>query len=238
LNWVVPGKFIGFSGPSATQKDPDGYKRFTPEDYVPIFKKNGVTMVIRLNHNQYEKERFTKNGIKHKDIYFLDGSCPKDDLINEFVATCEQEKGAIAVHCKAGLGRTGSMIACYIMKHYKFPARDFIGWIRLARPGSILGPQQQFLCDKEASIHKLCDKSPIFQSIYPLVKEFWERRDNPLSPQMQRISLGGHSKMTAKEKDIAENGDTGQSERLLAAKHKSPVSETKYSPGTSNYKKY
>jgi len=32
------------------------------------------------------------------------------------------------------------------MKHFKFPAEAFIGYIRVCRPGSILGPQQQFLC--------------------------------------------------------------------------------------------
>lgn len=31
------------------------------------------------------------------------------------------------------------------MKHYRFPAAYFIGWIRLCRAGSILGPQQQWL---------------------------------------------------------------------------------------------
>ena len=35
------------------------------------------------------------------------------------------------------------------MKHYKFPAAAFIGYIRICRPGSILGPQQQFLCKEE-----------------------------------------------------------------------------------------
>lgn len=38
LNWILPGKFIAFSGPSSTAKDPDGMRTFTPEDYVPIFK--------------------------------------------------------------------------------------------------------------------------------------------------------------------------------------------------------
>ena len=61
--------------------------------------------------------------------------------IEDFLQAAENEKGAIAVHCKAGLGRTGTLIALYIMKHLGFPPADFIGWIRIARPGSILGPQ-------------------------------------------------------------------------------------------------
>jgi len=220
LNWTVPGKFVSFSGPSSVNRDADGYKRFTPEDYVPIFRKQGVTMVVRLNNAQYEKDRFTKNGIKHKDIYFLDGSCPKDELIDEFIATAEAEKGALAVHCKAGLGRTGSMIACYVMKHYKFPAPDLIGWLRLARPGTVLGPQQQFLCDKQAAMFKRNDQSAIFKTIYPLVKEFWERRENPVVEEMQRLQLVDKSPgMSHQDKQIAEHGDLGQANRLLAAKY-------------------
>jgi len=37
-------------------------------------------MVIRLNKKAYDATRFTKNGIKHVDLYFLDGSCPPDVL--------------------------------------------------------------------------------------------------------------------------------------------------------------
>jgi len=51
----------------------------------------------------------------------------------------------LAVHCKAGLGRTGSLIGCYVMKHYKWTAEEFIAWVRICRPGSIIGPQQWFL---------------------------------------------------------------------------------------------
>ena len=49
--------------------------------------------------------------------------------------------GAIAVHCKAGLGRTGPLIGIFAMKHYKISAEAFIGWNRIARPCSVLGPQ-------------------------------------------------------------------------------------------------
>ncbi|XP_015451042.1 dual specificity protein phosphatase CDC14A isoform X4 [Pteropus alecto] len=52
----------------------------------------------------------------------------------------------------AGLGRTGTLIACYVMKHYRFTHAEIIAWIRICRPGSIIGPQQHFLEEKQASL--------------------------------------------------------------------------------------
>ena len=63
---------------------------------------------------------FKKNGFKHYDLYFPDGSCPNQEIINKFLEICESSKNAIAIHCKAGLGRTGTLISCYAMKYYKF----------------------------------------------------------------------------------------------------------------------
>ncbi|XP_025206218.1 dual specificity protein phosphatase CDC14C isoform X2 [Melanaphis sacchari] len=57
--------------------------------------------------------------------------------------------GAVAVHCKAGLGRTGCLVASYIVKHWSFTAVEAIAWTRICRPGSVIGAQQQWLIDKE-----------------------------------------------------------------------------------------
>jgi cell division cycle 14 len=146
MNWIIPGKFLAFSSPSNQQYDAEGYRTFTPEDYAPVFKKWKIGLVVRLNKITYDKDKFVKNGIKHQDLYFIDGSTPPDEIIESFLDLAEKEKNAVAIHCKAGLGRTGSLIALYAMKHYKFPAAAFIGYIRICRPGSILGPQQKFLC--------------------------------------------------------------------------------------------
>ena len=56
LNWIMPGKFMAFSGPSNTQYDKDGWRTFTPDDYEPIFKQFGVTMVVRLNKAMYDRQ--------------------------------------------------------------------------------------------------------------------------------------------------------------------------------------
>ena len=155
MNWAIPGKFLCFSGPSGThQVDIDGLRSHTPEDYVPYFRKHKVGAVIRLNKKMYDKKRFTDSGIRHYDMYFIDGGTPTEPIIKRFIEVCESEPGAIAVHCKAGLGRTGTLIGLYMMKHYRFTAAETIAWLRIVRPGSIIGPQQHFLPELQSRMWK------------------------------------------------------------------------------------
>jgi cell division cycle 14 len=96
---------------------------------------------------------------------------PSLEIVEHFLKLAEGTEGALAVHCKAGLGRTGTLIGCYSMKHYHFPAAEFIGWIRIARTGSILGPQQNYLIEMQKPMRELGANSPIWQEIKPLVDE-------------------------------------------------------------------
>jgi cell division cycle 14 len=149
MTWVIPKKFIAFAGPFDSGIDDDGMPASTPETFFPHFKKGGVTTIVRLNKRQYDSGKFIRAGFNHVDLIFNDGSCPPDDIRDAFLKLSDAEP-TLAVHCKAGLGRTGTLIALHAMVHDRFQAKPFIGWIRTCRPGSILGIQQQYLCDMES----------------------------------------------------------------------------------------
>nr|XP_033771880.1 dual specificity protein phosphatase CDC14A isoform X2 [Geotrypetes seraphini] len=169
FNWIVPGKFLAFSGPHPKSKVENGYPLHAPEAYFPYFRKHNVTTIIRLNKKIYDAKRFMDAGFEHWDLFFVDGSTPSDGIVQRFLTLSENASGAIAVHCKAGLGRTGSLIACYVMKHYRFTHAEAIAWIRICRPGSIIGPQQHFLEENQTSlwiqgdIQRSKQKSRLFQ---------------------------------------------------------------------------
>jgi cell division cycle 14 len=71
---------------------------WTPKEYVPVFKKLGVTTVIRLNNKTYDENIFKKAGIAHHDLFFVDGSCPPPEIAATFLEITEATNGAIAVH--------------------------------------------------------------------------------------------------------------------------------------------
>ncbi|XP_041063627.1 dual specificity protein phosphatase CDC14AB isoform X4 [Carcharodon carcharias] len=203
INWIIPGKFLAFSGPHPKSKVENGYPLHAPEAYFPYFRKHGVTTIIRLNKKIYDAKRFTDAGFEHYDLFFVDGSTPSDSIVKRFLTICENEEGAIAIHCKAGLGRTGTLIACYIMKHYRFTAAEAIGWIRICRPGSIIGPQQHFLEEKQGHMWLEGD---IYRSLKK--RQCTDKESTGLSRIISGIdglSLGGNMKVHSIDKTIENN---------------------------------
>ena len=160
LNWHIHDKILCFAGPHNTKEvSREGYRTLTPDDYIPYFKKHNVKLVIRLNKKYYDEGKFINAGINHLEQYYLDGSVPPIRILKKVLAAIDSVVsssgdggGAVAVHCKAGLGRAGTCTACWIMKTYRMTAAETIGWMRICRPGSIIGPQQHFLAEMQQQL--------------------------------------------------------------------------------------
>ena len=205
LNWIIPGKFLAFMGPVDKRDSVHRYGH-AASAYVNIFKYLKVGKVVRLNDPKYDETSFLKKEIDHEDMIFTDGSTPPQEIVDQFISSCEAhfakpDSGAIAVHCKAGLGRTGTLIGLYAMKHYQINAEAFIGWIRIARPGSVLGPQQFYL---------------------PQVEHLYIRQCSPEKAALRRANT---KEMSPEDKRKAHYGERAQGDYLIGAKERN--SETK-----------
>lgn len=166
FNWVTP-HFLAFASPQHQNTAP--IHRNTPEyaalpstvpevmaSKLPLpfknvlahFASRDVGLVVRLNSELYSPSYFTALGITHIDMIFEDGTCPPLPLVRKFIRMAHEmiarNKG-IAVHCKAGLGRTGCLIGAYLIYRFGFTATEIIAFMRFMRPGMVVGPQQHWL---------------------------------------------------------------------------------------------
>ncbi|KDN48207.1 phosphatases II [Tilletiaria anomala UBC 951] len=168
-NWITPS-FIAFASPNdpsygleaqtsparstkAKANSVAGARAFhqRKQNLLSDFRKRNVQLVVRLNNPLYDKDIFEDVGIAHIDLYFDDGSNPSTAILREFIQRADavvERGGVVAVHCKAGLGRTGVLIGAYLIWKYGFNAPEAIAWMRVQRPGCVVGPQQQFVYEQ------------------------------------------------------------------------------------------
>lgn len=83
-----------------------------------LLKKVGITTLINLRKNKPDPAPMTKHGIKSLWFPIVDMAAPSNENALKW---CEQISNAlsqgevIAYHCKAGLGRTGTMLVCHLI---------------------------------------------------------------------------------------------------------------------------
>jgi len=168
FNWITP-HFLAFASPQHTPvaKITEGSELYDslprtldavrahptlPQPFKNVlehFSEKNIGLVVRLNSHLYSPSYFEALGIQHIDMIFDDGTCPTLPSVRKFIRMAHEmitvKKKGIAVHCKAGLGRTGCLIGAYLIYRHGFTADEIISFMRFMRPGMVVGPQQHWL---------------------------------------------------------------------------------------------
>ena len=88
---------------------------------------NGVTTVVDLRAEEgvgVDEALLGRLGITRLHLPMRDGQSPTEAQVGRFLAAVEGSAGRTFVHCGAGVGRTGTMAAAYLVKSGRATPRE------------------------------------------------------------------------------------------------------------------
>ncbi|MDQ1272246.1 MAG: hypothetical protein QG591_876 [Planctomycetota bacterium] len=138
FSWVIQDEIAGMARPVSVVSD------------LEFLKDNGIEAIVSLTELPLHKTLIEEFGFEYKHIPVADLTSPTQEQIEEFVTFVNNlisSKKKIVVHCDAGIGRTGTMLACYLVNKGR-SAKNAITEVRKKRPGSIETMEQEETIEK------------------------------------------------------------------------------------------
>jgi atypical dual specificity phosphatase len=128
---------------------------YSLEDYQWL-REQGVQVIISLSESVPRRAWINEAGLFSIHIPIEDMHAPTQQQIDGCLGAIDKANAndfGVAIHCTAGLGRTGTMIACWLVVQ-GMSARDAMEKVRRLRPGSIETEEQDADGSGRAVIHR------------------------------------------------------------------------------------
>lgn len=116
--WVEPGQFLAGAYPG-------GWTEVETRENIHRYIDTGITFFIDLTephermHYQPMLEEHPR-ALEYRRTSFRDMSVPTPEHMREILDTIDTaigEGSTVYVHCWGGMGRTGTVVGCYLVRH-------------------------------------------------------------------------------------------------------------------------
>ncbi|WP_166396677.1 phosphatase domain-containing protein [Rubrobacter marinus] len=107
---------------------------------------SGVRLLVNLHERPHDPARLRRHGLREAHLPVADFAAPFPEQMERAIAAILGALAAgeaAAVHCGGGLGRTGTVLACYLLASSEgLGAEEAVRRVRVSRPGSVETPAQ------------------------------------------------------------------------------------------------
>lgn len=132
FSWVEKPLLAGMAMPSSAED-------------LAWLRQQGIELLISLTEDPPRRQWINDAGLFLMHMPVEDLTAPSQEQLDQIISAIQKAHGqnrGVAIHCGAGLGRTGTVLACYLAAQ-GMSGKNAIARIRRLRPNSIENDEQE-----------------------------------------------------------------------------------------------